>query len=141
VIQTTEVNNLWVIPRGPIIPGTTEKLCGHEFVELVARWRRQYSRIVIDTPPVLGLSESASLQRVVDGVVLLVQAEKTSRKDIVDALTLLKKAGAHVFGFVLNRVDLAKVHNYYNYYHYSSHYYDSIIEPTEGSSESRKLHA
>ncbi|MBU6301517.1 MAG: polysaccharide biosynthesis tyrosine autokinase [Verrucomicrobia bacterium] len=142
VILDTEVDNLWVIPRGPIIPGTTEKLCGQEFASLLTHWRTQYSRIVIDTPPVLGLSESSSLQRVVDGVVLLVQAEKTSRKDILDALGILRKSGAHLFGFVLNRVDLKKLHNYYNYYHYSSHYYDSIVESEEDKKpRQRQLHA
>jgi capsular exopolysaccharide synthesis family protein len=141
VVLDTEVDHLWVVPRGPIIPGTTEKLCGREFSTLLAKWRTQYNRIVVDTPPVLGLSESASLQRVVDGVVLIVQAEKTSRKDILDALTILRKSGAHLFGFVLNRVDLKKLHNYYNYYHYSSHYYDSILESDEEEPRPRHLHA
>ena len=131
IVQDTKMNNLWIVPRGPVVAGATERLCATDFADLMANWRKHYSRIVIDTPPVLGLSETVSLQRVVDGVVFIVQAEKTSRKDIVDSLSLLRKSGAHLFGFVLNRVDLKKMVNYYNYYHYSSHYYDSMTESEE----------
>jgi capsular exopolysaccharide synthesis family protein len=134
IVQETQMDDLWLVPRGPVIPGATEWLCSVEFASLVARWRKKYSRIVIDTPPILGLSETISIQRVVDGVVFIVQAEKTSRKDLQDAISLLKKSGAHLFGFVLNRVDLKKLANHYNYYHYSSHYYDSVVGQEDDAS-------
>jgi Mrp family chromosome partitioning ATPase len=75
---------------------------------------------------VLGLSETSSFQRAIDGVVFVVRAEKTSLKDVVDAVTLLRKAGAHIFGLVLNDLDLSRVSNYYNYYYYSVTYYDDM---------------
>jgi len=131
IVQVSDVNDLWVVPRGAILPGITERLCGVEFSDLIYRWRKQYSRIILDTPPVLGLSETVSLQRVADGVVFIVQAEKSIRKDIMDSLTMLRKSGAHLYGFALNRVDLKKLLNHYNYYHYSSHYYDSVAGPQE----------
>lgn len=115
-----------IIPRGPVIAGTTEILCQKRFEDLIALFRQHYDRIVVDTPPVLGLSETSSLQRVCDGVVLVVRAEATSRKDVGDAVTILNKAGAHFFGFVLNAVDLSKASNYYNYYYYSAAYYDDF---------------
>lgn len=114
------------IPRGPVIAGTTEILCQAPFERLIELFRKHYDRIVIDSPPVLGLSESSSLQRVVDGTVLVVRAEKTSRKDVMDAIQLLKKSDAHFFGFVLNAVDLSKASNYYYYYYYSAPYYDQL---------------
>ncbi len=114
------------ITRGPIIPGSTELLCQEGFSRLVQEWRKHYDRIILDCPPVLGLSESSSLQRLADGVVLVVRAEKTSMKDVRDAVTVLKKTGAYFYGFVLNGVDFTKVGNYYQYYYYSTTYYDQF---------------
>jgi succinoglycan biosynthesis transport protein ExoP len=126
-IQTIGKDGFDVIPRGPVIAGTTEILCQARFEQLLELFRKHYDRIVIDSPPVLGLSESSSLQRVVDGTVLVVRSEATSRKDVLDAVTLLRKSEAHFFGFVLNAVDLSKASNYYQYYYYSAPYYDQFI--------------
>lgn len=126
VILPTRNNNLDVIPRGPVIAGSTEVLCQQFFDQVVAELRTRYQRIVIDTPPVLGLSETASLQRLTDGVVVIVKAEVTARRDSLDAIDKLNKAGAHIFGFVLNGIDLTKLSNRYHYYYYSAAYYDSF---------------
>jgi capsular exopolysaccharide synthesis family protein len=126
VIQKTQVPGLDVITRGPIIPGSTEKLCTEDFMNLVKQLRRRYQRVVIDSPPVLGLSETSSLQRAVDGTVLVVRAEKTPRRELKMAYDLLRKSGAKFFGFVLNSLDLNRLGNYYNYYYYSSYYYSTF---------------
>lgn len=130
-IQKTAAPLLDVIPRGPITVGTTDLLMQPVFFNLIELLRGQYDQIILDTPPVLGLSETTSLQQVVDGVVFVVRAETTSRKDVLDAVTLLRKAGAHLFGIVLNDLDLNKVSNYYNYYYYSASYYEDFENPDE----------
>ena len=122
------VPNLWAITRGPVIPGMTERLFIPEHDQRMQELRTRFSRIIMDTPPVLGLSETATLMRLVDGVVMVIRAERTSRRDVRDAATVLAKSGAHVFGFVLNRLDLSRLSNYYNYYYYSSYYYDQMID-------------
>lgn len=127
-IQSTKVPNLWALTRGPIIPGSTERLCIQEHEDRINDLRRRFARIVMDTPPVLGLSETSSLMRLVDGVVLIIRAERTTHRDVHAAATLLRKAGARFYGFVLNRLDLNRISNYYNYYYYSSYYYDQEIE-------------
>ncbi|MFP6873986.1 MAG: polysaccharide biosynthesis tyrosine autokinase [Verrucomicrobiales bacterium] len=131
LIQRSSLENLHVIPRGPIIPGSTEVFSQKFFDELIAEWSSQYDRIIIDTPPILGLSETTSIQRIADGVVLVVRAEKTSQKDVADAVELLKKAGAHFFGFVLNGIDLSKKVNYYQFSYYSADYYASLDDVDE----------
>lgn len=127
-IRKTAENGFDAIPRGPIIPGSTELLCQDVFSDLVARWRKDYDRIILDCPPVLGLSESTSLQRLADGIVFVIRSEETSTKDVRDAIAMLRKTGAHFYGFVLNGVDLSKVGNYYQYYYYSAPYYDQFEE-------------
>lgn len=126
------------IPRGPIIAGSTELLCQEGFSNLIARWRTEYDRIILDCPPTLGLSESTSIQRLCDGIVLVVRSEKTSMKDARDAVTLLRKTGAHFFGFVLNGVDLTKIGNYYQYYYYSAPYYDQLDGEPENEAPRRR---
>ena len=134
-ICATETEFLKVMPRGPVIAGTTEILCQEKFHEMVAQWRTQYDRIIIDSPPVLGLSETASLQEVADGVVLVIRSEVTRLVDVSSTVDQLRRSGAHFFGFVLNAVDLSKLTNYYYYYYYSPDYYDDFLpEEKEASS-------
>jgi hypothetical protein len=139
-IMNTGQEGFDAIPRGPIIAGSTELLCQDGFFSLMQQWRTRYDRIIVDCPPVLGLSESTSLQRLADGIVLVVRSEKTSMKDVRDAVTVLRKTGAHFFGFVLNGVDLSKVGNYYQYYYYSAPYYDQFEgDPEEVAAAKAKL--
>jgi len=116
-----------------VMVGTTDLLVQQVFEKLLTTFRADYDHIVVDTPPVLGLSETTSLQRVVDGVLFVVRAEKTPRKDVADGMTQLRKAGAHLYGLVLSDLDLNRVSNYYNYYYYSPSYYDLDLD---GASES-----
>lgn len=125
-ILPTRQKGFDVIPRGPIVPGATELLCQEGFISILNEWRTHYDRVILDCPPILGLSESASLQRLADGCVLVVRSESTSRKDVRDAVDVLEKTGAHFFGFVLNGVDLSKTGNYYRYYYYSAPYYNQF---------------
>lgn len=131
VIQPSGLNNLDIITRGPIVAGSTEVFAQKKFEDIVSEWRQRYDRIIIDTPPVLGLSETGTIQRVADGVTLVIRAESTPAKDILDAVDLLGKTGAHLFGFVLNRIDLNKIANYYQYQYYSADYYAEFEEPAE----------
>ena len=131
VVQCSSLENLHVITRGPVIPGSTEVLSQKFFEELIAQWSLHYDRIIIDTPPVLGLSETTSIQRVADGVVVIVRAEKTPQKDVEDAVEMLRKTGAHFFGFVLNGIDLNKKKNYYQFNYYSADYYASLDDVDE----------
>jgi len=123
-LQQSTAENLWVLPRGPILQGTTELLNTPVFENLLSELKQQFDRIILDTPPVLGLSETAFLQNHAGGVVLVVKSETTPRKDVVEAVGTLRKLGAHFYGFVLNDVDFNRRINSYQYYYYSSNYYD-----------------
>lgn len=139
IVETVQ-KGFEAIPRGPIIPGSTELLCQEGFFNQIQKWRNEYDRIILDCPPVLGLSESSSLQRLADGVVLVVRSEKTPAKDSREAVRMLKKTGAHFYGFVLNCVDLSKVGNYYNYYYYSAPYYDQFDDDTDDADSNHYAH-
>ena len=122
--RPTSQENLWVLTCGKHIGGATELLGTPVFANLLSELRPQYDRIVVDTPPVLGLSETSMMQKVVDGVLFVISSNQTPVRSVKAAIELLQANGANLYGFVLNRIDLNSTTNYYNYYYYSYHYYD-----------------
>lgn len=130
-VQKSPADNLWVITRGPIVAGTTELLNTDVFSQILAQLRGQFDRVILDTPPVLGLSETAFIQNHAEGVVLVIRSEKTPRKDVMDAFVVMEKLGTHFYGLVLNRVNFAKRANLYDYYYYSPNYYERNWEESE----------
>lgn len=126
-VLPTEVEGLNVIPRGRVVPGSTELLMSDRFSEALAELAKGYDRVVLDTPPVLGLSETTFVQNHADGYVLVVRADKTPRKDVHEAVRLLEGFGTPFLGFVLNGVDFSRKSNSYNYYYYSDYYYEDMV--------------
>jgi succinoglycan biosynthesis transport protein ExoP len=116
--------NLYVMPCGKHINGATELLGSPLFASLLTELRKKFDKIIVDTPPVLGLSETSMMQSYVDGVLFVISSENTPMRSVKAAVEALQANGANFLGFVLNRLDLRTSTNYYNYYYYSYHYYD-----------------
>jgi succinoglycan biosynthesis transport protein ExoP len=122
---------LWdYIPRGNTVAGSSELLCRLDVETVVDNLAEHYDWIILDTPPVLGLSETVGLQRLADACIVVARCNIALTRDVVDAITRLEKAGAKLAGFVLNEVDLSKISNYYYYYYSSAHYYNQFDEPS-----------
>ena len=124
-IRKTANENLVVLPCGQHIEGATELLGGMGFSQLLDELKQKYQRIVIDTPPVLGLPETSMMQSLVDGVVFVIWSGRTPYRSVKTAIEILNANHANFYGFVLNRLDLSTTTNYYHYYYYSSYYYKS----------------
>lgn len=128
IVRSTEKPNLFVLTCGKHSSSATELIGTSAFSELLAELRKEFKRIIIDTPPVLGLSEASMMQRIVDGVVLVIWSGRTPQRYVKSAIEILQANHAHFYGFVLNRLDLSvtsNYYNYYNYYYYSYYYYKS----------------
>ncbi len=121
--RPTTHENLTMLSAGRHLETGTELLGSQKFTELMALLRSRYDRIVIDTPPVLGLSETSILQRLVDGVLFVIWSGHTPIRNMKAAIEMLQGNGANFYGFVLNRLDLNATQNYYQYYYYSHDYY------------------
>jgi len=117
--------NLTILSAGQHLESGTELLGSQAFTDLMAELRIRFSRIVMDTPPVLGLSETSILQPHVDGVLFVIWSGRTPIRNMKTALDILQANGANFYGFILNRLDLSSTANYYQYYYYSSDYYHS----------------
>ena len=88
--------------------------------ELLARLCEQFDRVVVDAPPVMPVSDAATLSTMADGVLMIVGAP-TSKRVVRQACAKLRYVGAKIFGVVLNRVDTASP-DYYFYNPYTSYY-------------------
>ena len=124
-IQTiAEVPNLDVLPSGPVPPFPTEMLSSEAMRELLERLGREYTHVIIDSPPILSVTDGVILSRFADAVVLVLRHGKSSKHIVQRARDLLARSGAPMAGIVLNAVDLNSP-DYYGYYGYSGYSYGS----------------
>lgn len=115
----TEVPNLSVLTSGPQVPSPAELLQSDRFASFLADLSKRFDRIIIDSAPLVPVTDAAILSTVVDGTVLVVRAFQTSRDLVWQANRALRDVGAHVVGALLNAVDLTRGHySYYQYYAY-----------------------
>jgi polysaccharide biosynthesis transport protein len=115
--------NLDILTGGTHAPNPSELLGSDRMKELISRMRKQYDRIILDSPPLLAFSDPLVLGSLADGVILVVWGGKTSREIIQKSLQLLKGIHTKILGVALNKVDTTK-RSYYYYPHYSYYYSD-----------------
>lgn len=122
-LRPTVHGNLMVLSAGKHLDTGTELLGSARFAEIMQELRSRFDRIVMDTPPVLGLSDTSVMQSQVDGVLFVIWSAHTSIRTMKTAIEMLQSNNANFYGFVLNRLDLNASTNYYQYYYYSNDYY------------------
>ena len=116
VIQRSQIENLDVLPSGPIPPNPSELLDSPEARTLWSQLSAEYDQVLVDTPPTLALTDAAVLASQVDGIVVVVQAGETRRDMAKECVDLLTNAGGRVLGAVLNGVRHSS--DGYRYYYY-----------------------
>jgi tyrosine-protein kinase Etk/Wzc len=121
-IKRGDVAKLDVITCGAYPANPAELLLGWRLKEFLDWAYKHYDRVVVDCPPVMGIADSAILGSVVDGVLFIIWAGRTSRRYVRVAKMTAVSRGAKVFGFVLNNLEPGRV-GYYHYYPYYYSYY------------------
>jgi capsular exopolysaccharide synthesis family protein len=125
VQQVPDIPTLYLLPSGPIPPFPTEMLSSDTMVNILAQCREQYDFVVIDTPPVLSVTDGVIVARYADAVLLIVRHGKSSKHVVRRARDLLARSGARITGVVLNAIDLNSP-EYYGYYGYGNYSYGSV---------------
>ena len=130
-VHTTTVTGLWVMPAGVPPPNPAELLGSKRFKDFLASLSQHFDWVVIDTPPVMAVTDSSVVAHMATGVLFVVGAEMTSRHAAQRALEQLEQARAKFIGVVLNRVDLQHNAYYYSQYYRReySDYYQSDVRP------------
>ena len=125
VQSVAEVPGLDVLASGPVPPFPTEMLSSATMAELLHKAAGIYTHIVLDSPPILSVTDGVLLSRQVDAVVLVVRHGKSSKHVVRRARDLLVRSGSPLAGIVLNAVDL-NAPEYYGYYGYTGYSYSSL---------------
>ena len=116
-VRQTSCSGLWVLPAGHTPPNPAELLGSKRFEDFVRTLSEHFNWVVIDTPPVMAVTDAPIVAHMASGVLFVVGAEMTSRTLAQTAIEQLVNANAHMIGAVLNRVDLEN-----NAYYYSQYY-------------------
>jgi polysaccharide biosynthesis transport protein len=121
-VKSTEVPNLFVLPCGPIPPNPAELLHTQAFAELLKAAGEKFDRIILDSPPLNAVSDSAVLATQTDGVVLVLRAGKTNRESARRALRSLADVQAQMYGAILNDLDMMDARYKDAYLNYRGYY-------------------
>jgi capsular exopolysaccharide synthesis family protein len=109
-----ELTTLHVLPTGPRPPNPAEMLSSQRMEEQLRQWTQEYDRIVVDSAPVLAVSDTQAMAVLADAVVLVVRAGVTRKRAILRARDLLWRINANIAGVVVNDVDM-RLENFYTY--------------------------
>ena len=120
---TATGGQLSVLAGGRRAPNPAEILAGPFFGQLVAEATRLFDRVVIDSAPILAVSDTLLMMAYVQTVCIVLRAGKTPRQAVRRAISLLMSAGIRPAGLVLNRLHRTGGAGYYHYHYYTSHGY------------------
>lgn len=135
VRPSPEQPNLVIITSGPIPPNSADLLNSDRMRETLQALREQSDIVIIDSPPLLPIADATILSALVDGVVLVVDPNKTHRRDIQKSREAIEAVGGRVLGVVINRVKAGTGLSY----PYAEYYYGDSASGHKASSSSDRL--
>lgn len=118
VVKYDEGTKLNLLTSGPIPPNPAELIGSEQMANLLKVLQAHFTHVVVDSPPITSFTDGVLIASMVDGVILVVHAGKSSRQVVRRARQLLQDVGAKIFGVVLNNVNLRSQDNYYYYQSY-----------------------
>ena len=119
-IVSTSNKNIDLLPTGPTPPNPVELLASESNQKLMKELRKHYDVILLDCPPVLGLSDTMIMTKYSDANLIVVSSRKTKVESLDKAKKVFEQAKANITGVIINRASV-KDNSYYSYY--SNEYY------------------
>jgi len=138
-IVSSRVDGLDILPVGHIPPNPSEIIGSQKMEKLLDALRKKYSRIIIDSPPMLAVTDAVVLSQMVDGVLLVIRSGETPRTAIQNSLARLQTVKAKILGAILNSVGVGR--DSYYYYQYSHYYYGEDPERIKKKSRRKRNRA
>jgi tyrosine-protein kinase Etk/Wzc len=136
--RKTIIDNLSIITSGVLPPNPSELLASEKMQELLSQLQDDYDIILVDSPPIIAVTDAAILSTKVDGTILVVSSGQTNRDAIQRARDLLENVDARILGVLLNGVDLQGMYGSYYYYYYYHYYYNYYSKPGKKHKRSRR---
>jgi capsular exopolysaccharide synthesis family protein len=133
ILRPAKIKNLYYIPSGTIPPNPAEMLESSQMDAFLKELKSLFDIIIIDSPPIIAVTDSEILARLADATVLVVSADTTETDLMEKSVELLRSDNIQFIGAVLNNFTYKSGYgSYYKYYYYYS-------RPTNGSSTSKNL--
>ncbi len=131
-VQTTRIEGLSILTSGPIPPNPSELLGSLKMQDLKGLLLQRFDYVIFDSPPVLSVTDAVVLSTQVDGVLMVVRAEKSRRSHLKQMVQILRTVNANLIGLVLNGIKPGS-EGYGAYYYYSGKIYGEEGEETGGA--------
>jgi capsular exopolysaccharide synthesis family protein len=123
IVEWPDLPNVHILPSGPQPPLPSELLSSRQMEDLLAQARTEYDFVVLDTPPVLAVTDASILSRLADATILIVRYGTSHREVVRRCIDVLERSGAHLLGVAVNAVDYTSPEysdyygrKYYEYY-------------------------
>jgi polysaccharide biosynthesis transport protein len=129
--SVADVPNLKVLPAGPVALHPSEMLSSPRMRDLLQSLEPEFDHIIIDTPPVLSVTDACLLSALADSTVFVIRAGVTSRAALKRAHEMLTHVDARIMGVILNAADFTEPDLYYYGNRYGGYYHDS--EPAKAA--------
>ncbi|WP_154838141.1 polysaccharide biosynthesis tyrosine autokinase [Staphylococcus sp. Marseille-Q1834] len=115
-IGATRVENLDLLTSGPVPPNPSELIASKQFEKILEKLGYIYDFILIDTPPVISVTDAQVYLRNVRDCVIIIDSERNNKNELKKAKQLIDQADGHLLGAVLNKTPKDKSSSYYYYY-------------------------
>jgi len=112
VVQPLGTTTLDILPSGQIPPNPSELLGSPAMSGLLDRLTASYDMVLLDSPPLLPVTDAAVLAKMAGGALVVVGADRIHRPQLEESLGSLQTAGAHVLGIVVNKIDRREAGSY-----------------------------
>ena len=123
IIKPSGMDNLDIITAGHVPPNPSELLSSKKMDELFAKLREEYEYIIVDSTPIIAVTDALILSKKVDQLVLVIRVNSTEREIIEQAKNLLHNIDVKIAGVVVNGIEVKKYYSGYKYYYYYYYYY------------------
>jgi capsular exopolysaccharide synthesis family protein len=133
VAKPTLVDNLYSVPAGPVPPNPADMLHSERFRQFLADATERFDRVIIDSPPVVAVTDSAIIATLVDSCVLVIRAFKTSLAITRRGMRALRDVDAPLAGALLNAVDFKRYEYTYEYGHSYGYGYGAQNEEAQAA--------
>lgn len=121
IIHKAEIDNLEFITCGTIPPNPAEMLESEKMRKFLSEMREKYDIVILDSPPIIAVTDSEILSTMVDGTILIVSADTTEFELMERSIELMKKDKSSFIGTILNNFSYKSGYgSYYKYYYYYS---------------------
>lgn len=115
IAEASDIDNLDLISSGPVPPNPSELLASKQFERLLTEASEIYEMIIIDTPPLLAVTDAQILATKLDGVIIVARSGQTETNQLQESVEAINKVKGNILGTVLNDVEKTDNTNYYYY--------------------------